>query len=141
MKTASVVLCFNAVMGWFAAPMLVRLFRDDEQVVEVAAKAPRCQCLTLPLNAWIVLSNMALQSIGKTVRASVLSASRQGVFFIPIIWLLPRLIGLNGILVTQPISDVCAFALALPFMMSMLSEMRRGEIRLPEHELEINRKT
>ena len=129
-KTAAVVLCFNAVLGWFAAPALVKLFRDDEKVIEVAARALRCQCITLPMNAWIVLSNMALQSIGKTVRASILSASRQGLFFIPTIWLLPRLIGLDGILFTQPISDICAFALALPFMLLMLSEMKRDEALL-----------
>ena len=126
-KTAAVVLCAIALLGWITAPMVVTLFRDDPEVIAAAAAALRYQCMTLPLNAWIVLSNMALQSIGKPVRASITAASRQGLFFLPAIWVLPRLVGVQGIFLSQPVADVCSFLLALPFMLSVLAEMKRQE--------------
>lgn len=124
-KTAAVVLCLIAAAGWVTAPTVAAVFRDDQEVIAVAAAALRYQCLTLPLNAWIVLSNMALQSIGKPVRASITAASRQGLFFLPAIWLLPQVLGLQGILLSQPAADVCSFLLALPFMLSVLAGMKR----------------
>lgn len=123
-KTAAVALCVIAVIGWAAAPAIAAVFRDDPEVIAVAAAALRYQCVTLPLNSWIVLTNMALQSIGKSVRASVTAASRQGLFFLPFIWLLPRLLDLKGILLSQPFADVCSFLLALPLMLGVLREMK-----------------
>lgn len=123
-KTAAVVLCVIAVIGWAAAPAIAAVFRDDPEVIAVAAAALRYQCVTLPLNSWIVLTNMALQSIGKSVRASVTAASRQGLFFLPFIWLLPRFLDLKGILLSQPFADVCSFLLALPLMLGVLREMK-----------------
>ena len=102
------------------------LFRDDPEVIAVAAAALRWQCLTIPFGAWTVLTNMALQSIGKSVNASVTAASRQGLFFLPAIWVLPRLLGLNGILLSQPVSDLCSFLLALSLMLAALREMQRA---------------
>ena len=112
-RTAAVFLSVIAVIGWVTSP-----------VIAVASAGLRYQCLTLPLNAWIVLTNMALQSIGKPVRASITAASRQGLFFLPAIWCLPRLLGLNGILLSQPAADICSFLLALPFMLPVLAEMK-----------------
>lgn len=126
-RTASVVLLVIAAAGWCAAPFIAAQFRDDPDVIAVAAAALRWQCLTVPLGAWTVLTNMALQSIGKPVRASVTAASRQGLFFLPAIWVLPRLLGLRGILLSQPAADLCSFLLSLPLMLSTLAEMKRAE--------------
>ena len=125
-KTAIVVLLGIAAAGWALAPQIVALFRDDPEVIAVAAAALRWQCLTIPFGAWTVLTNMTLQSIGKSVSASVTAASRQGLFFLPAIWVLPRLLGLNGILLSQPVSDLCSFLLALPLMLAALREMQRA---------------
>ena len=69
------------------------------------------------------MSNMMLQSIGKGVRASVMAASRSGIFFIPLILILPRLFGLFGVEISQAIADVCAFLLAIPIVRSVWREM------------------
>lgn len=124
-RTASVVLLVIAAAGWAAAPWIAAQFRDDPEVVAVAAAALRWQCVTLPFGAWTVLTNMALQSIGKPVRASITAASRQGLFFLPLIWILPRVLGLSGILLSQPAADLCSFLLALPMMLPILAEMKR----------------
>lgn len=73
------------------------------------------------------MSNMMLQSIGKALKASILAAARQGLFFIPLILLLPRIFGLFGVEVCQTVSDVLSFALAVPLCVSVLKEMREEQ--------------
>jgi Na+-driven multidrug efflux pump len=75
----------------------------------------------------VIMSNMMLQSMGKVVRASVLAVARQGMFFIPAIIIAPMLLGLNGVLVSQTISDFLSFALALPIQISIMSELKKAE--------------
>ncbi len=130
-KYATVFLVGVAVAGSVFAPQVVALFRKgDTQVVEVGAAALRMQCIAFPLTGWIVMSNMMLQSIGKALKASVLAAARQGLFFIPLILLLPRLFGLFGVEICQTVSDICSFALAVPLCLSVLNEMKAQEKEL-----------
>lgn len=115
----------SALCGIFA-PQLVSLFRKgDAQVIEVGALALRLQCLVFPLNAWVLTSNMMLQSIGKALKASVVAGARQGLFFIPLILILPGLFGLFGVQVCQTISDILTFILAVPLSLSVLKEMKQ----------------
>ena len=72
---------------------------------------------------------MMAQSIGKGVRASILASARTGFFFLPLIYLLPRLFGLFGVEITQACADVLAFLLAIPIARSILNEMREAETK------------
>ena len=58
-----------------------------------AVAALRAQCLTLVLTAWIVLCTMLLQTIGMAWQSSVVAAARQGLFLIPVVFILPNLLG------------------------------------------------
>ena len=69
------------------------------------------------------MSNMMLQSIGKAVRASIVAAARQGLFFLPFTWILPKFFGLLGVQMCQTWSDVCSFFIAVPLGISVLREM------------------
>ena len=60
----------------------------------------------------------------------MLAAARQGLFFIPLILLLPRLFGLFGVEICQTVSDICSFALAVPLCFSVLNEMKAQEKEL-----------
>lgn len=76
------LVCVVAGMGY--AEEIVSIFRKgDPAVVATGAAALRWQFITYPLGAWIVVSNMMLQTIRKPVRATILSSARQGLFFIP----------------------------------------------------------
>lgn len=127
-KYATVFLIGVAALGAIFAPQVAALFRKgDVQVIEVGTLALRMQCIALPLTGWIVMSNMMLQSIGKALKASVLVAARQGLFFIPFILILPRLFGLLGVEICQMVSDICSFVLAVPLCISVLNEMKKQE--------------
>lgn len=123
-KTATAFLCCIAVLAFAFAPQLVAVFRKgDADVLAVGQVALRAQCLTFPLSAWIVLSNMMMQTIGKSVRASFLAMARQGLFFIPAVLILPRAFGLFGLQISQAVADVITFAVAIPLQLSVFREM------------------
>lgn len=125
---ASVVLVVLSSLGEIFAPGLIALFRaDDAQVIAIGAKALRLQCITFPLLGWVTLCNMLLQNIGKVTQASILSVARQGLFFLPLILLLPMTFGLLGVQICQPISDVLTFVIAIPLVLPTLRFLRRGE--------------
>lgn len=127
-RTAIVFLIAISVLGAAFAPQLVEIFRKgDQEVVEVGATALRLACYVFPLSGWIVLSNMMMQSIGKAFKASLLAAARQGLFFLPLIWILPMFLQLYGVQICQTVSDVLTFILAVPLGISVLNEMKREE--------------
>ena len=123
-KTATIFLCCVAVIAFAAAPTLVEIFRKgDAEVRAIGTVALRAQCLTFPLSAWIVLCNMMMQTIGKSVRASFLAMARQGLFFVPAVLILPRFLGLFGLQISQPVADVITFAAAIPLQLKTFREM------------------
>ena len=124
-KFAFVFLLFVAVLGIIFAPKIVNAFGNGAKVGKIAAVALRCQCIALPLSSFIVLSNMLLQTIRKPVRATILSVSRQGLVFIPLIIILPRIFGIVGIEVCQTVSDVVTFVVAIILQIPMLRELNR----------------
>ena len=63
----------------------------------------------------VVMGRKTFQSIGKSWTATLLAAARQGIFFLPLILILPPIIGLLGVQLTQPLADLCTFAFNLPF--------------------------
>ena len=87
--------------------------------MEVAQILRRCK------RPVIVVANMLFQSVGKAGRATFLACCRQGVFFIPLILILPRTHGLFGVEICQPIADVLTFLVSLPFLIAFLQQLGR----------------
>ena len=125
--TISTAFVFMAVLNslcWFNAEPLIRLFRDDPEVTAVALPALRYQCIAMFLQPVIIVTNMMFQSIGKSGRATFLACCRQGVCFIPLILTLPRIWGLSGIELCQPIADGLTFCISVPFLLPFLKELK-----------------
>ena len=125
-KYSFVFLLVVAAAGVAFAPGLISLFRKgDMNVIEVGTAALRFQAVTFPLNAWIVMCNMMLQSIGKGLKASIVASARQGLCFIPLIFILPRFIGLTGVEMSQMCSDIITLVISIPIGFSVIKEMQR----------------
>lgn len=108
----------------YFAPRIIGFFRDAPDVIAVGTAALRWQAAVLPLQACVVVTNMMLQSIGKGVKASITASARSGIFFIPLILLLPRLFGLTGVEMTQAAADVLSVFLSVPLAVSELKKMK-----------------
>lgn len=96
----------GAIMGWF---------RDDPKVVEIGSEALRFAAAVMPLMAYSTFVNQLYQCLGYSAAASILASCRQGIFFVPIILFLPRLIGLTGVEMAQPGADLMTFLISVPF--------------------------
>jgi Na+-driven multidrug efflux pump len=98
---------------WIWASPLIAFFRNDREVITIGAYALRLQCYVFPCHGLITCTIMLLQAIGRRFSSSLLASARQGLFFVPLIFLLPSLMGGKGILFVQPIADVLTFFLAI----------------------------
>jgi len=125
MGAAFCMLVVLVALCWVDSDALIRLFRDDPDVTAVALPAFRFQCLAILLQPVMVVANMLFQSVGKAGRATFLACCRQGVFFIPLILILPRTLGLVGVETCQPIADVFTFIVSLPFLLAFLNQLSR----------------
>lgn len=127
-KTSTLAIIAMSVTGIIFAPQIVAFFRnEDPLLIEIGARVLRWQCLAFPLVGLTTPTNMLLQNICRTLPATILAMSRQGIFFIPAIIIVPRLFGIHGLEATMAIADFCTFILALPFAINILKELSAKE--------------
>lgn len=122
-KTGFVFLAIFAAVVYCFAEQTVALFRDDAIVIAVGSTALRWHLVAYPLNAYIMTSNMMLQTTRRPLRANLLASARRGLVFIPFILLLPHLFGLMGVAMCQAVCDVVTFLLAIPIMRLTFKEL------------------
>ncbi|MFC2056420.1 MATE family efflux transporter [Chloroflexota bacterium] len=94
------------------APLIIGLFTQDPQLVAVAVPAMRIVLSSLAIIGPAILFVTTFQGLSKGKEALVLSLVRQLVFFVPILLVLPRLLGLTGVWLALPLSDFLGFIVA-----------------------------
>lgn len=109
----TVFLMLSAVMLYIFSEPLIKTMVKDKEVILISVRILRMQCITMPLLGYFAVSSMLLQNIGQYFWASVLSVSRQGLFYIPLLYLLSNLLGQFGIYLLQPAADALSFVLAV----------------------------
>lgn len=95
------------------APTVIGWFTQNEDVRELAVYAMRLQCFTIPLMSMANVSSMLFQNINLFWRAFFIAIGRDGLFFIPLVLLLPFVWSVEGLLWVQPIADVITSLLAM----------------------------
>lgn len=124
-KVAIIILTLLAVLFFSFAPNVIAVFRgNDLEVIKIASRFLRFQCLVLPLHSFIIIINMTLQTLGFTLKATIAATAGQGLFFIPCILILPKLFGLTGVLISQSVADIFTFILNLILIMGFLKELK-----------------
>lgn len=128
LKVAVVLLTGLGVVSFLGAGPIMTVFRKgDPEVIAIGTRAMRLQCLTLPIQAWIIMSNMLTQSIGYGFRASVVAAGRQGIFLIPALLSLPKFLDILGLQLAQPVADVCTCIMAAAIVLGILKELKEKD--------------
>jgi len=119
-----------AVMCAIGAYQVMSLFGDDPEMLRIGTFALRAQCISLLLQPCSVVANMTFQAVGQTWRAAFLACCRQGIYFFPLINLLPRMWGLVGVQLTQSTSDMLTCLTCIPFLYLFLRKLPATD--LPE---------
>ena len=123
-KVGTIFCIFVALIALIFAPQIISFVQGNEpEVIKVGTATLRFQALVFPLMAFVTMTNMMLQVAGKALQASILASSRQGLFLIPSVVILPLLLGIVGIEMAQMVADIISFAIAIPFAKSFLKEI------------------
>lgn len=111
----------GAALYFLSRPLLAR-FSSDANALEIANSALRAQSVVLFAQGAVIMMNMLTQAAGMTLRAGIVASSRQGFVLIPLILLLPRFLGLSGLILCQSISDVLSLGLCLLVMRGAITD-------------------
>ena len=123
---STVVMGISAVVCWLIGENLIALFSSDEEVFIIGTPALHYQLMSIILVPISFIGNMLFQSIGKGGRALFLSCLRSGLCYIPVLLILVPMLGLLGIQIAQPIADVLAAIITLPFFLNFLRTLNKA---------------
>lgn len=110
---ASGITTFGFIIGMFLPRFMASLFTRDVELQQIAAKALRISVLMFPIiGSQIVITNF-FQSIGKAKISIFLSLTRQFLFLVPCLFILPHFFGLTGAWAAMPVSDALSTIVSL----------------------------
>ena len=120
------IVCFEI---W--AEPLVRFFLDEPETVALGARLLRIAVLATPLTITCFQLNYAFQAVGRGTETLLFSISRQGIVHIPLLFLMAELMGSDGLMASQIVSDIVTLLLGF-----LLWHFRvEKELRLKENAL------
>ncbi len=124
MSIMTMFLLISGTLGFIFAPEIISFFRNEDPIlIMIGTRVMRWQCISFPLIGLSTSTNMLLQTLRITWPATILSMCRQGIFFIPTLYIAPLVLGLQGVEITQAIADVCTFLLAIPMAVNVYKSM------------------
>ena len=118
------VLC---TLAFINAPLIISLFRSEELVIEIGSAALRLMCFGLLFLPTVSVTNMLFQGIGESKKALFVACMQSGAFFIPLVVILTRAFGVNGLICATPLSYLLAFSVALPMVVKFMRNLIKKE--------------
>jgi putative MATE family efflux protein len=126
---AEVIAVLAFLLFQFAPMAVVSLFGSEEGLYnEFAVKCFRIFLLLCPFNGFQTVAAIYLQAIGKPVKSAIVTLSRQIVFLVPFALLLPKLLGVVGVLWAGPVADTLAFILALILILYEMKKLKASPV-------------
>ncbi len=104
-KWTSIFSLISGIIYFVFAPSLIAIFSKDAEVIKYGASVLRAMSVLFPLFGFQVIYGTLFQAIGKAKEAAFLSLSRQGIFLVPAILILPKIFGLKGVIYATPVAD------------------------------------
>ena len=127
-KWATLVTTFGGVVCVAFPGLVARIFTKDPLLIERASWAMRVMCMFMPVIGFQLVITNFFQSIGKVNRSIFLSLTRQVLMLIPLLIILPKFYGVEGVWYSMPISDVVAAMLTVVTLMLQFKEWKREQI-------------
>ena len=128
-RYALVVSSLFSVGGFLVLMLLTQpiigLFTTDEALIVEGVRAGRFVFLAFFLVGFQFVGSTIFQALGKVVKTLVSSTSRQILFYIPLVLVLPRFLETDGVWLAQPAADVLSFLVVLFMVVPQLRDFRR----------------
>ena len=132
--------CFKvALIGSTIMALLVGIFADtfvvlfagmDEEMRRIGVICMVSQCIALPIHGWVAIVNMLCAGLGNAKGALILSTSRQGTCFLPILYPLAWAFGAVGIAIVQALADILTLFLAVPILRGVKKKIAAAQAEL-----------
>ena len=115
----------------FAGPLIALFAEADPAMQEIGALCIRLQCLALPVHSWVAVVNMLCAGLGQARGAVLLSTSRQGTCFLPIVYPMALLWGAAGVAAVQAVADILSMTLAVPIIRKVKRQILAAQRSAP----------
>ena len=125
---ATIVMTAGFLVAMIFPELMVQIFTSDPQLIDLSSKGARVVFLAFPIIGFQIVTSSFFQSLGMAKKAIFLSLSRQLLFLAPCLIFLPRLIGVKGVWLSLPISDIISTIVTI-FMLRTLLKQFNEEIR------------
>ena len=125
---ATIVMTAGFLVAMIFPELMVKIFTSDPQLIDLSSKGARVVFLAFPIIGFQIVTSSFFQSLGMAKKAIFLSLSRQLLFLAPCLIFLPRFIGVKGVWLSLPISDIISTIVTI-FMLRTLLKQFNEEIR------------
>lgn len=125
---ATIVMTAGFLVAMIFPELMIKIFTSDPQLIDLSSKGARLVFLAFPIVGFQIVTSNFFQSLGMAKKAIFLSLSRQLLFLAPCLIILPRFIGVKGVWLSLPISDIISTIVTI-FMLRTLLKQFNEEIR------------
>lgn len=115
------------VLGMAIPHLLVSVFSNDTEITSMATVAFRILVIAFPLVGFQIVVTNFFQSVGMAGKAIFLSLTRQILFLVPCLYLLPPWLGVTGVWYSFPIADILATGVTLWLFLSQVKNFKKLE--------------
>ena len=117
-------LIFGLATAIFSTAIISLFTKNDPEMIRIGQAALRANGLSFVLFGFYTVYSFLFLAMGKAKEGCFLGVCRQGICFVPVILILPRVLGLNGILYAQPAADVIAAAITIFMALRLQKELQ-----------------
>ena len=128
MIAGTIVTTSGFIVAEFMPHLCVRLFTNDTVLTELSVNGIRLMMAAMPIVGYQMVVTNFFQSIGKAKISIFLSLSRQLLFLVPLLGVLPLFFGITGVWISMPISDAFSALLALVRMVRYMRIMNKNKL-------------
>ncbi len=120
-------LVMAVALSVFAKPIIIAFAGEDAEMLRIGMVCMIAQAVTLPVHGWVAVVNMYCAALGKADYALMLSTSRQGTCFIPILYPITLAFKSYGVACVQGVADVLSLVLAIPILKKIQKKVDKAE--------------
>lgn len=122
----STIFCtvFGIAVAVFASPMIAGFTKNDMEMIRIGQRALRANGISFLLFGFSTVYSSLFLALGKAKEGFILGACRQGICFVPVILILPYVVGISGILYAQPAADVISAVIAVFMALHFEKELK-----------------
>jgi putative MATE family efflux protein len=105
--------------------LLIRIFTPDSELIAITIYAAKRIFFALPVIGFMMTGSIIFQAIGKPTQSIITSLARSVLFLIPLVFILPHYLGIDGVWLAFPVTDILTFTLTFVLVMIQIREFMR----------------